>query len=81
MDQPCTHTDNFVGADGCPHATAAERYSAIDCSCGNCPRQRDHVIRVVVSGDGLNRTEVYDLMGSTAQQIRDLFFQNEPSMI
>jgi len=31
MDQPCTHTDNFVGADGCPHATAAERYSSAPC--------------------------------------------------
>jgi hypothetical protein len=29
----------------------------------------------------MKRTEVDDLMGSTAQQIRDLLFQNEPSMV
>jgi hypothetical protein len=81
MDEPCAHTGNFVGADGSPHATAAERHAATDCACGYGPGQRDYVIRVVVSGDGSNRTEVYDLMGSIAQQIRNLLFQNEPSMV
>jgi hypothetical protein len=29
----------------------------------------------------LHRAEVYDLMGSAAQQIRDLLFQSEASMV
>jgi hypothetical protein len=81
MDEPCSHTSNLVGADGCTHATAAERYSAINCACGHGPGQWDDVIWVIVSGARLKRTEVYDLVGSTAQQIRDLLFQSEPSMV
>jgi hypothetical protein len=29
----------------------------------------------------MRRTKVDDLIGSIAQQIRDLLFQNEPSMV
>jgi hypothetical protein len=29
----------------------------------------------------MKRTEVDDLMSSIAQQVRDLFFQNEPTMV
>jgi hypothetical protein len=81
MDEPGAHTGNFVGADGCAHATAAKRYSAINCASGYGPSQWDNVIRVIVSGARLNRTEVYDPMGSTAQQTRDLLFQGEASMV
>jgi hypothetical protein len=62
MDEPSAHTGNFVGADGCPHAAAAERHSAINCASGYGPGQWDNVIRVVVSGAQMERTEVDDLM-------------------
>jgi hypothetical protein len=81
MDEACAHTGNFVGADGGPHAAAAERNSAIDCAASYGPGQRDNVVRVIVSGAHLIRAEVYDLMGGTAKQIRNLLFQNEPSMV
>jgi hypothetical protein len=81
MDETSAHTGNFVGADGCAHAAATERHSAINCASGYGPGQWDHVIRIIVPGVRLNRTEVYDLMESTAQQIRDLLFQSEPSMV
>jgi hypothetical protein len=74
VDEPGAHTSNLVGADGCTHATAAERYPAINFAGGNGSGQWNHVIRVIISGARLNRTEVYDLMGSPAQQFRDPLF-------
>jgi hypothetical protein len=64
-----------------PHATTAECYSAIHCVGGNGSGHWDHVIRVIVSEAQMKRTEVDDLMSSIAQQVRDLFFQNEPTMV
>jgi hypothetical protein len=81
MDEPCAHTGNFVGADGCAHSTTAKRYPAIHCASGYGLGQWNHVIRVIVSGVRLKRTEVYDLMGSSAQQIHDLLFQSESTMV
>jgi hypothetical protein len=81
MDEPSAYTSNFIGADGCAYAAAAEHDSTIHCARGYGPGQGNHVIRVIVSGAQLERSEVYDLMGSTAQQIRDLLFQSEPSMV
>jgi hypothetical protein len=81
VDEPSAHASNFVGTDRCPHSTAAERNSAIDVAGGYGSSQWDHVIRIIVSGARLKRTEVDDLIRGIAQQIRDLFFQNEPSMV
>jgi hypothetical protein len=81
VDEPSTYADNLVGADGCPHSTAAERYPAIHFARGNGSGQWNHVIRVIVSRARMKRTEVDDLMSSAAQQIRDLLLQNEPSMV
>jgi hypothetical protein len=81
VDKPGTHTCNFIGADGCAHTTATECYSAINCACGNGTGQWDNVVRVVIAGARLERTEVDDLIGSITQQLRDLLFQNEPSMV
>jgi hypothetical protein len=81
VDEPCAHTSHFIGADGRTHSAAAERYAAIDRAGGNGSGQRDHIIRVVVSGAQMRRTEIYNPMASGAQQIRDLFFQNEPSVV
>jgi hypothetical protein len=81
VNESGAYAGNFVGTDGCAHAAAAESDSAINCASGYGPSQRDHVIRIIVSGVRLHRAEVYDLMGSAAQQIRDLLVQSEASMV
>jgi hypothetical protein len=81
MDEPSAYASYFIGADGCAYAAAAEHDSAIHCALGYGPGKWNHIIRVIVSGARLVRTKVYDFMGSSAEQIGDLLFQSEPSMV
>jgi hypothetical protein len=67
VDEPGSHASNLVSADGCPNAASAERYPAIHFAGCNGSGQWDHVIRVIVSGARMKRTEVDDFMSSTAQ--------------
>jgi hypothetical protein len=76
-----SYTGNLIGAYGCAHSTAAKRYSAIHLASGHGVGKRDHVIGVIVSGTQLMSAEVYDLVARASQQLRDLLFQNEPSMV
>jgi hypothetical protein len=51
MDQTCPHTWHFVGDNARPNPTAANSHAAIDCSIGNCARQRlDKVWIVIIKG-------------------------------
>jgi hypothetical protein len=75
------HASNLVGADGRPHTASAKRYSAINFGGGHSSGQRDHVIGIIVAWARLKSPEVDDLIGSFAEQIPDLLFQNEPAMV
>jgi hypothetical protein len=50
VDEASARASNFVGADGCAHATAAERYSAINGASGYRSGEWNNVIRIIVSG-------------------------------
>jgi len=52
VNESGAYAGNVVGTDGCAHAAAAESDSAINCASGYGPSQRDHVIRIIVSGFG-----------------------------
>ena len=81
MDEPSTHAGNFVRGDGCSHAAAAERDSALNLSSGYSPGQRDDEVGVVISGVQLVCAEVHDLVPRATQQLRHLPFQGKPSMV
>jgi hypothetical protein len=81
VNEPGAHTSNLIGADGRTHSTTAERYSTFHRAGGNGSGQWNHVIRVIVSGARMKCTEVDNLIGSPAQQIRYLLLQGEPSMV
>jgi hypothetical protein len=76
-----SYAGNLIGAYGCAHSTAAKRYSAIHLASGHGVGKRDHVIGVIVSGTQLMSAEVDDLVARASQQLRDLLFENEPSMV
>jgi hypothetical protein len=81
VNEPRAHASNLVGADGRPHTASAKRYSAINFGGGHSSGQWDHVVGIIVAGARLKSPEVDNLICSFAEQIRDLLFQNEPSMI
>jgi hypothetical protein len=81
VDEAGASPRNFVGADGCPHATAAERNSAINCAGSNGPGQRDNVIRVIISGAQVLRAEVCDLETRPVQEPSYLLLQRKAAVV
>ena len=63
MNKPSTHTMDFVRSDGCTHAAAAKRDSALNLPGGYSPSQRDDEVGVIISGVQLVGAEVDDQNG------------------
>jgi hypothetical protein len=81
MNKPSTHTMDFVRSDGCTHAAAAKRDSALNLPGGYSPSQRDDEVGVVISGVQLMSAEVHDFVPRAAQQLRHLRFQDKATMV
>jgi hypothetical protein len=50
VDEPGTHTGNFVRRDGRSHAAAAEGYSTVHLSGGDGPGEGDDEVGIVIFG-------------------------------
>jgi hypothetical protein len=81
MNQAGSHPRHFVRDDRCPHTTSTDGHTALHLSAGNCARQRDDKIRIVVISVQSAVAELDYLVAGHAQLSDELFHQFKSAVV